>query len=248
MWKVLHASLAGTSHDLTNTPCQDACGFRRVKFEDNEFLLVAICDGAGSAACAQEGACAVVATWLDFASVELNLRGNIEEEGMVELAEACHGVLAQRAKANGRTIGDYACTMLTAVIGPALSTFFQVGDGVWVCGSKESSKAVTWPFQGEYAGEVVFLTSKDRRDHYQAHIIATPDSLAGTTDGLERLALDFRTQTAANDFFQPMWSTLRAGDPLVLESGLSDFLKSERVSNRTHDDKTLFLATRDASL
>ncbi len=244
MWKTLQASEAGTSHLSTGLPCQDAAAVRRVVVGDDEYLLIAICDGAGSAELAHVGAGFVSHHWLDIASVELHVHGEVAEEALAPLAEASHEALLALAKTNGRPVRDYACTLLAAVIGPALSTYFQVGDGVWVQQDGDEPVAVTWPHQGEYAGETVFLTSPDRHKHYQTATRPTGPAVAGLTDGLERLALNFATQTPIRGFFHPMWQTLRGTPDPDLPAKLSAFLSSEQVNNRTDDDKTLVLAVR----
>jgi Protein phosphatase 2C len=243
-WKTLHASEAGTSHLAASLPCQDAADVRRLLVGGEEFLLIAICDGAGSAVLAHEGAQFVSKHWLDIASVELHLRGILSEEAMVELTECTYEALLVFARKQGRKVRDYACTLLTAVLGSAGSIFFQVGDGVWVEQCAGELSAVTWPHQGDYAGETVFLTSPDRRKHYQITTRPPVEAVAGMTDGLERLALDFAAKKPARGFFLPMWSAVKENEDPSLAAKLSVFLASEQVNNRTDDDKTLVLAVR----
>lgn len=249
IWKTLHASEVGTSHLSTGHPCQDAAAVRRVLVGSEEYLLIAICDGAGSAELSHEGARFVTQHWLDLAAVELHLHGGMPEESLPALAEACHEGLVALAKTQQRQLRDYACTLLTTVLGPETAVYFQVGDGVWVQQDAEGPVVVTWPHQGEYAGETVFLTSPNRAQHYQTASRPTGDAVAGMTDGLERLALNFATQEPIRGFFQPMWQTLRATTDPDLPAKLAAFLGSEQVNNRTDDDKTLVLAVRagDAS-
>ncbi len=76
------------------------------------------------------------------------------------------------------------------------------------------------------------------------------EELALFTDGLERLALDFATNTAFPGFFEPMFKPLKitnAGRQRELSRELRTFLDSPRVIERTDDDKTLILARRIAS-
>ena len=65
------------------------------------------------------------------------------------------------------------------------------------------------------------------------------------TDGLERLALKFNSQTPHTPFFEPLFRALQStADVDSLNSGLRSFLTSDSVHNRSDDDKTLILATR----
>lgn len=244
MWKTLHASEAGTSHRATGLPCQDAAGVRRLVVQDKEHLLIAICDGAGSAELAHEGARFVVEHWLDAAAVELHIEQAIAKDALITLAESCHDALLKLSRERGKKPRDFACTLLTAVLGPEESVFFQLGDGVWVQQNGEDLNAVTWPHQGEFAGETVFLTSADRQRHYQLQTRPTGNAVAGLTDGLERLAVNFANRAPLPGFFRPMWSALQQSNDPALASQLARFLDSEAVNNRTDDDKTLVLAVR----
>lgn len=246
MWKSLYASEAGTSHRASGLPCQDAAGVRRLVVQGAEYLLIAICDGAGSAELAHEGARFVVDHWLDTAAVELHLESAISEDAISALAETCHEALLKLARERNKKARDFACTLLTAVLGPDESIFFQLGDGVWVQQNGDELSAVTWPHQGEFAGETVFLTSADRQRHYQIQKRPTGEAVAGLTDGLERLAVNFANRTPLPGFFRPMWSALKQSNDPALASQLARFLDSEPVNNRTDDDKTLVLVVRSS--
>ena len=65
------------------------------------------------------------------------------------------------------------------------------------------------------------------------------------TDGLQRLALDFAGHTPHHGFFGPLFEQLRAvNDSESLVEPFRCFLDSDRVNQRTDDDKTLVLAVR----
>ena len=55
VWSVLGESVIGTSHRTRNVPCQDATWFRAFG-PSSAWLVVAVADGAGSAAHSQVGA------------------------------------------------------------------------------------------------------------------------------------------------------------------------------------------------
>jgi len=68
------------------------------------------------------------------------------------------------------------------------------------------------------------------------------------TDGLERLALDFRTQQPHTPFFNrvitPVRNSAGNGRNADLSRQLADFLNSADINARTDDDKTLVLAVK----
>ncbi len=71
----------------------------------------------------------------------------------------------------------------------------------------------------------------------------------GITDGLERLALDFRGCVPHPGFFTPFIKAL-AGmtDKELFDKELVAFLESERVCERTDDDKSIILVTGNANI
>jgi hypothetical protein len=111
----------------------------------------------------------------------------------------------------------------------------------------EAFECATWPSHGEYAGDANFLTAKDAPKHYQAAVVYEPDAIAGLTDGLERLALNMATKQASPGFFAAMFKSLEIRSPGDVEADLVKFLESDRVNERTDDDKTLVLALQMAA-
>ena len=61
-WRIIGASVTGTSHGKTGTPCQDAHAFRCLP---NGTAVLVASDGAGSAERSAQGANAAVETALD---------------------------------------------------------------------------------------------------------------------------------------------------------------------------------------
>ena len=106
-----------------------------------------------------------------------------------------------------------------------------------------------WPQQGEYENTTYFATQKSAKTFLQHRLYVDRffEEVAVFTDGLQRLALHYQTQTAYAPFFRPFFSVLRRleteHDDRYDES-LHAFLNSNRVNERTDDDKTLILATR----
>src|SRR5262249_55721179 len=105
-----------------------------------------------------------------------------------------------------------------------------------------------WPDNGEYANTTRFLTDDDYRDHLRIEVVDRSISeLAALTDGLQMLALDFVMMRAHDRFFAPLFRTVRNGPGVdTLRDSLLNFMDSKRVNDRTDDDKTLVLATRNA--
>ena len=64
-WRTAYASVIGTSHTKTGSPCQDAGGCTVVKAVDGaEVLVAAVSDGAGTASRSEAGSALAVSRYL----------------------------------------------------------------------------------------------------------------------------------------------------------------------------------------
>jgi len=251
MWKIVHASVTGTSHIELTLPCQDYCCVEVIQGVDTQdYLVCVVADGAGSALFGGEGAqlaCKValasIKTTLD--DMPLKSLNNIAIEGWIE--EIQH-TICETADMNGVIVREYACTFLGAVIGSNTSIFFQIGDGAIVASSGTVQGVVFWPDNGMYANMTHFITEQDAYLHLQFAVVNTRiDEVALFTDGIQNLTLSFEQRTPHIPFFEPMLQKMRMSIPdecLKFNELLAQFLNSPSVNERTDDDKTLVLATR----
>ncbi len=253
-WNHACTSAIGTSHHQSGLPCQDASGAETLGPEQ-EILLLALSDGAGSAAHADKGAKIVVRQWLDTFRVLLDqnpdparLLAEFEREEMIGLLRSIREEVVSEARELGTEPSELSATLLGAVLTPTHTLVAQVGDGAWVAQvngvlGEGILGCLTWPTSGEFAGQTTFATSFAAEDALQmVHLKTAPTLLAGFTDGLERLLLEFRTQLPAAGFFLPAGKALAAGEQEFREQ-LQDFLSSEQVCSRTDDDKSIALVT-----
>lgn len=252
MWAAVSASVIGTSHEATCTPCQDACRVVRLKVGDEEVLLAAVADGAGSASYSQIGSSEAVQHVLKLVTqAELDL-ATINQEQIRGWYQEVLEHLKTVAERESVSIGELACTLLLAIVWKNGAVFGQVGDGAWVMEKGGELVAGTWPETGEYANVTVFLTTKDALDlseagamtHLQFKRLEGPvNSVAGFTDGIQTLALDFSQRMPFGRFFNKMFTSLRAcSDETELIAPLQQMLASDVITSRTDDDKTLVLA------
>lgn len=128
MWHIQTASVTGRSHRRTGAPLQDRTCIR------TEYGVTAavLADGAGSAACSQEGAEAVVQAISRYlcesfddlyqAKTPLELRRNI-------LVQA-RAAVEKRAQALGVPVRELACTLLAAAMKGDRYLLVHLGDGV----------------------------------------------------------------------------------------------------------------------
>jgi hypothetical protein len=82
-------------------------------------------------------------------------------------------------------------------------------------------------------------------------LLVVPEAVVLLTDGMERLVLDFETQSPHGPFFDrifaPVERSKAVGRDGQLSRSLADYLMGEAINARTDDDKTLVVAARDAA-
>lgn len=249
-WKFIAACVEGTSHEASNTPCQDSAFVTDIEDQSgNHYLIAVVADGAGSALKGGTGAelaCETVAGIL-CAQIEASATESLDTDLAHRALHAVRAAIESRANADLHAVKDYACTLVGCVVGSTSALAFQVGDGVLVFRDAGSLVPVFWPESGEYANMTYFVTDVTAFDNLQVEVRAAPTEVSLMTDGLQRLALVFSTKSVHAGFFEPMFKLLQAapGEACdALSTQLSDYLKSEAINSRTDDDKTLLLATR----
>src|SRR5205823_2754232 len=128
-WRVVAASVAGRSHEVSGRPCEDSHAFAVV----GDTLVVAVGDGAGSAPEAATGS-AVAVTAAVAAMVERLARTGCG--GPATLADAVcaalttsRGALEREAAERAIPLGDLATTLQVAVAGRDGVVAAAVGDG-----------------------------------------------------------------------------------------------------------------------
>jgi hypothetical protein len=249
MWKVLSERAEGSSHRRAGNPCQDYCWAAELPLAGETVLVLLASDGAGSASCAHVGSqrtCDVMAGLIFDWLRRLDHLVEISAELVIDWLQRLHRELDGEALARQTEIRQLASTFLGAVVGESAAAFFQVGDGVLVTRQGDGYEHVFWPRNGEYVNLTHFVT--DPQVERALEFLWCPrriDEVALLTDGLQRLALDYKMERAHGPFFAPMFKLLRAcADPASLSPALRSFLASPAVEARTDDDKTLILATR----
>ncbi len=250
-WRWSLNSVTGPSHKLEGTECQDACAIA-VMGAHGERVLMAISDGAGSAARAREGAEIVVEHWLKHFSPLMSGPadpvGDIQSLGRSSVEEVLRSIRREadrRARQLGCSVSDFSATLLGAVVSPEGSFVAQVGDGCWVGEVAGLLACLTWPLQGEFASQTQFAISDSAAEVLQCvHLPSGLSALAGFTDGLERMALHLTPRIPEPGFFTPMFDLVSARGSGA-DTEICAFLDSERIQKESDDDKTLMLLVRN---
>lgn len=153
----------------------------------------------------------------------------------------------EAAATNESQPGDLATTLMVAVAGPGVTGAAQIGDGAVVVGTSAGELlSLTTPTNGEFINETVFLTSPGARRRFQVNVLPFAAShLAAFTDGIEMLALKMPAAKPHPRFFAPLFRYLSGVSEEEAQRGIEQLLSSPRVSERTDDDVTLVLASRN---
>ena len=145
-----------------------------------------------------------------------------------------------------RTLANLRRRFASRSCGPRRPFFSKSATGQSFWATTVLYGVVFWPQSGEYANSTNFLTSDEYRDHLDYFTIQQQllghrlaDRRAGTA------GTSFDQQTPHAPFFEPLFNALRATDDIPgLSEGLRTFLGSKSVQNRSDDDKTLIIASR----
>ena len=247
-WKIVAASVAGTSHAVTNTPCQDSC-LAQVNLTANglPILSIFVADGAGSASNGGDGAeIAVEASAQLLADKIKSKEFTLNDELAVELVSHVREQLYALAEKQGLLARDFACTYLGVLATSFGTLVMQIGDGGIVIDVGAGLEVPIVPMSGEYANMTHFVTDEDA-----ISILITQcypckaEKVSVFSDGIQRLALNMADNTAFEPFFAPFFHVLASSKPEQedqLHGALLAFLNSSPVNERTDDDKTLALA------
>jgi len=252
-WRVIHASATGTSHVGRNEGCQDRYSFQLLEADGDEFLIVAVSDGAGSSSFSDVGAETIVNGFVDAVAQHFEIGekfGSLDANfGRLWIAY-CREQLQALANLKNVAVREFAGTFLGAIIGRERSLFYQLGDGAIVCspsGDKDSYYFAVNPPEQAYVNTTFFVTDQNAEENLlfepvDEHI----GDLVMFTDGIQSLAIDFRSSLPFEPFLIQMLDPLHRTDfeaePLIRT--LKSFLESDRVCERTDDDKTVVLASR----
>lgn len=247
MWRIVGASVRGTSHHAAGIPCQDYSFSRRVFIRNAPAVVIGIADGAGSALASDIGAQLAVEYLVRNVPTGVRDVRAIDTPIAKEWIIAVREHLASYSARAGVPLEQLACTLLACVVSDEASVFIQVGDGTWVTNEDGRYRCATWPVKGEFANQTTFVTSARWEEAFQCERVFNPVSaVAGFTDGLQNLALQLSSRTAYDPFFELVFGALRSSrDDTRLQQALTEFLTSDAVNERTDDDKSLVLVCRD---
>lgn len=248
------ASTIGTSHIAASQPCQDSHGCSVLRDSSGrQVMLLVASDGAGSASVADIGSALACDTFVKLVADYLANGGRVKDitRPLVErwIAGIVYG-FGLHAATRGLELGDYACTLLAAIVDEDVAAFLQIGDGAIVHSDGIGGWSwVFWPQHGEFANTTNFITSDNVKESIAFQTSLRPfEEIAIFTDGLENLVLRKAEKEVHGPFFDSMFRSVRRSTASGMDDGLcrelEKYLASQPINARTDDDKTLILASR----
>jgi serine/threonine protein phosphatase PrpC len=238
VWKVIGASVTGTSHLAVGTQCQDASDWR----VQAGLTCLAVADGAGSRPRSGQGASLAVRHALQAAGELAGGAGDPASWLRLTFARARDQVNALAA-ADRRDAGDYATTLAVAVLTPEVIVIGQVGDTIAVTGSAGQYATLAPAPQGEYVNETTFITQPGALDELRVTITAAAgvDAVFLSTDGLRfKILDDLAVSTPFRPFFEDLTTYARSASATT--DAVRRFLAG--LDDQSGDDKTLLAAVR----
>jgi hypothetical protein len=256
-WRISFASEIGSSHKSTGSPCQDSSSHAFVETATGQILVVAVSDGAGSAAHSHIGSSIAVATLIADVEHFLISGGALPDIDSAVASRWVHSAATAAiaaAETNGHDAREYSCTLLPAIVGERQAAFIQVGDGAIVVshGEDDGWSYVFWPQHGEFANTTNFIQSPQIEEALAFDLAPRRiNEIAIFSDGIENLVLHKASRSVHQSFFQSMSQPIRKSEAKGIDSELSEalrrYLASPVICERTDDDKTLVLASRQGS-
>jgi hypothetical protein len=246
-WVWAGASVRGTSHVKSGTPCQDAFKCNYV----NGTLIVLVADGAGSAEFGGQGALLVCRTLAQRAAAHFEKQDSMPDDAALwSWIDDARDLIATAAMRRAATPRAFASTLVCVLAAPTETLIMHIGDGAAAlkCVDFEDWMVPLWPAHGEYASTTFFITD-DPSPNLRIERRDQPCSAAVVmSDGLERLALSFSSEEPHRPFFdsvvKPLANSQHRGRDATLAGQLRTYLNSAAINERTDDDKTLVVAVR----
>lgn len=256
-WNFVNVSVIGSSHSKMGLPCQDTCKCFIINNQAPIFIAVAA-DGAGSAQYADLGskfACNIFIEKLIVFFQSGNSIENLKREYIENLIQEIKVNISEYASSYNSNPREFACTIITAIIGLNSAVFFQIGDGAIVVSSSEDNGSfnwVFWPQNGEYINTTFFLTDENTINNLNFDSVNKKiEKIAIFTDGLQTMALNYQSKVVHQPFFQKCFEIIKNHETQSIDERneqFSNILSSNIFNERTDDDKTLILAERRSYL
>ncbi|MGL5035739.1 MAG: PP2C family serine/threonine-protein phosphatase [Microcystaceae cyanobacterium] len=259
VWKAIARSAIGVAHQAQSLPCQDYSEYR---YLSPGVIIGAVADGAGSASLSHIGSELAVKTSLnylakwhkflqkqpDYPRPLTDLSTDLARHFFGKLVQQVQKKLNEQARQLDCAVNQLATTLLVFIAHPQGAIAMQIGDGFLLIRSpKKDYQLLFQPDKGEFINETAFVTSKSALQDLKVGVFDEVIAfICAATDGVEKVAIRYQDWSPFPPFFEPLEAFLQTTqNPEAEAEYLEQFLQSERLNQRTQDDKTLLLCSRN---
>jgi len=240
--KLYGASVIGTSHLTTETPCHDAHAYRILS--DDLGYVACVSDGMGSASNAELGSSTASLFIVDFLKEKLH-PGLTDDEVILLIKEGyvqVNHLLEETAELHELNVRDLNATLLVYISIKDRQFFGQVGDCTAIGKSSDTYKVLVPQQRGEYANATFSICNMESIENglYEKCDGFYP-MVALMSDGVESISVSAKDSTVSSLFFDPFFKVFshQNYNQAEVQKSLERFLQSERINKKTDDDKTL---------
>jgi hypothetical protein len=248
-WAWTACAVKGTSHQKTGLRLQDAFSSFCISTKDSEFFCGIISDGAGSSKYGGEGASLVCRTLSTLIRKHFNDSCELPEKLTCESwIDQIRDRIFLAASNRFLVPRDFAATLIAVISDGEKTLLIHIGDGCAVFHDCVDNEWFTpsWPNNGEFASTTYFITDEHLTELRIIKLDRQINAVTIFSDGLERLALNFKEMIPFNEFFNsmtgPLFQSKENRKIYILNEALKKFLDSESINSRTDDDKSLIIA------
>lgn len=235
VFQVAGASATGRSHLENDTGCEDACHIIHRK----EGVVACVCDGAGSALRAAEGANALVHAVSEAIAARLSeLHSPNIAETIIDAIRLTREKLALLGP-----LSEFHSTLCGVAITADQCLVFHLGDGVIMGINTDdwSDFVVSEPENGEFAETTYFFTQPQWQSHLR--VFSAPKRYRTwflMSDGCATFAAKTAPWRPTSNFLRPVHDYLCGQtNSEVRNKALLNTLQSPNTDRITADDKTL---------
>jgi hypothetical protein len=245
-YRFVIASEIGTSHLKNQTQRQDCA--RCFQISGGQSTLVSVvCDGAGSAKYGRDGAIIICKSITSSIKEYFKTEKQLPTEEQVWIwVDQVRDLIAKESEMRSCNRRDFSSTLVLLIITKNEILTAHIGDGAIVGRSTEEGwVTLSESENGEYASTTYFIT-EDPSPRLRIKLIKnTYTAFSLFSDGIEDIALIQSTKSPHVPFFEKMIASIDRGEGEgnlhELSNSLSVFLNSEKVCEKTDDDKSLIL-------
>lgn len=248
IWRVAKASAIGTGHLRDGLPCQDYLLVDEISLDDagGGCLVIAMADGAGSAAQADQGAkCSCDSLVLALKTQRDALcAAESSVEAVRHAFQAAREHVIDLAMREAAPPQDYSATLSCVVLAPWGYLVAQLGDGLVVIRGPDEGLQVALDCRGEVLNVTDVLTQPDALDRLRVKVdTKVPRGVVVSTDGLIPVLMRQADHSPHNPMFEMLFSAVAScADPESIDDHLGGLLRDDAVNQRTDDDKSLVIA------